>query len=535
MTDKWQFQDQAVNLTLAALEEYRRALLQGPTGMGKTRCAIRLATALPKPLLFMAEGKEIVRQSLAAFREQGLEVDALTADSRTGNLMLPSLSADIVIGSQRTVWSRGVRKGHVLPQFQTILIDEAHHVRARTYEEILELWPKAKIVLLTATPVRGDGKGLGNVADVMVQADDFNGNYSHLTKRGVLVPCPPDLVWSWPKDMRGIKKQAGDYVMGGENGHAKALNTPRLIGDIVQHHKKLAGNRPTIVYASSVAHAENLADAFEQAGTPAACVHAQTDKEEREATLSALEAGIIQVVTNFGVLTEGFDCPPVSCIVLARRTALVGLYVQMVGRGLRSAPGKKDLMVQDHVGNVPEHGLPGTDIHWHLTTDDFAARNDTKKRVVPCPQCGRILQSNGTCGGCGYSIRREKPASPAAPSGHIYDASDEDPAVNLVRLTDSAAAQVTADRSDPRRSEYMRLKRVAIRKGIKPGWVAYKYKEQFGEWPNRTWDLPNPIKCTPAEFLSAAKKMAQDRGWKPGWAAFKFKEVYGTFPPRDRS
>ena len=532
MADKWKFQDQAVGKTLEALEVHRRALLQGPTGMGKTRCAIRLAEVLPKPLLFLAEGKEVVRQSIEAFTEQGLEVDTLTAESRTGNLMLPSMSADIVIGSQRTVWSRGVRKKHALPRFSSVMVDEAHHVRARTYEEILELWPEAKNVLLTATPVRGDGKGLGNAADVMIQSTDFEGNYSHLTEAGVLVPCPRDQVWSWPQDMRGIKKVAGDYVMGGKSGHAERMDTPKLIGDIVAHHAELAGERPTIVYASSVAHAENLADAFEQAGIVAACVHANTDKEEREATLSALEAGLVQVVTNFGVLTEGFDCPPVSCIVLARRTALLGLYIQMVGRGLRSAPGKENLMILDHVGNVPEHGLPGTDITWHLTTDKDAGRNNSPDAIVPCVRCGKILPKSGRCAcGADKEPRRPRPDH-AAPTGDIYDGGGEDRSINLVRMTDDAAAKVRADHSDPRRKEYERLKRVAEKKGIKRGWVAHRYRDKYGEWPKTAWDLPNPARCTPAEFLSAAQRMAREKGWKPGWASHVFKDAYGTYPPR---
>ena len=202
----------------------------------------------------------------------------------------------------------------------------------------------------------------------------------------------------------------------------------------------------------------------------------------------------------------------------------------MVGRGLRAHEGKTDLLLLDHAGCVPVHGLPGEDVEWELTDDEGAAKRLSLKQPVPCPECRAILSSNGHCGVCGW-----KPAPPPAetmsePGAHVADRHDE--AVNLIRLSDAAQARVKAVRSDPRRKEYHRLIAIAAKRGMKYGWIAYRFKEAFGEWPNPLWALPNPEEVQPSVFLHAAEKFAKARGWKKGWAPVQFKQVYGRWPPR---
>ena len=527
------FQWDAIEQVMTALQEHQSVLLQCPTGGGKTRMATEIARLCEPRVLFIAESREIIKQSISTFEGQYMDVDSLTADRVTGGAAFDGFSADFVIASQRTAWSRGVKRGHDLGDFRTIVIDEAHHIRARTYHELLKLWPDAKRVLLTATPVRGDGKGLGNVATCMVQGSDYGGNYSHLTDAGVLVPCPPDRVWSWPQSLSGVRTQAGDYAMGGEKGAAKVMDTPKLVGDIVAHWKDLAEGRPTIVYATTVAHAEHIEQAFLEAGVRAATVHAKTDKVERDRILTDLSDGEVEVVCNYGVLTEGFDCPSLSCIVLARPTKQQGLYLQMVGRGLRACEGKRDLMVLDHAGIVPMHGLPGTDIQWHLTEDGRASVS-TGLKAVPCPKCRAILNSRGACGACGWKPEKRlrfKDGEQLAGGEHEDDGHEKK--INLVRMSDQKAAEIKAEASSERKSEYWRLRKVASKRGLSDGWAAHKFKDRYGEWPPYIWQLPNPLKVQPAEFLEAAQRFAQSKGWKKGWASFQFKNVYGQWPPRD--
>ena len=526
------FQAEAVAQVMAALGEYQSVLLQAPTGAGKTQMATEIARQCEPPVMFVAESREIIRQTVDAFKGQGLETDALTSDVKTGHQAeFNDFGVPYVIASQKTAWSRAVRAKHDLGEYRTIIIDEAHHIRARTYHELLDCWPDAKRVLLTATPVRGDGKGLGNLADAMVQGDDYGGNYSHLTSSGVLVPCPRDKVWSWPVDLRGVRKQAGDYSMGGAKGASKVMDTPKLVGDIVRHWKDLAEDRPTIVYTTSVAHAQHLEEAFKAEGVPAATVHAETSKADRDRYLAGLEFGEFKVVCNFAVLTEGFDCPPVSCIVLARPTQLFGLYIQMVGRGLRACEGKGDLMVLDHAGIVPKHGMPGSDIEWKLTETDDAALSK-EPRAIPCPECNAILLSTGKCGACGWEPERRSVVQNGSGWQNEHESDRHAVEVNLVRMSDQKRAEITADMQAPERSEFHRLKAVAEQKGLKPGWAAYRFKERYGEWPKDTWHLPNPLTCGPEMYLAAARAFAAEKGWKPGWAAHKYKEVYGEWPTR---
>ena len=525
MTPDYTFQANAIWQTAFALDDVDSVILQAATGAGKTHMAITLSSEVPKPVLFLAESREIIGQTREAFKSRGIDTDLLTADTKTSREGM-LLQSDVTIASQRTVWSRGVRAGHDIGDFKTIITDEGHHARARTYEEIYKLFPDAKHILLTATPIRGDGMGMGNIAQVMVQGDDYNGNYTDLIERGVLVPCPAEKVWTWPVDLRGVRTQAGDYAMGGSRGAARIMDKAKLIGDIVMHWKKLADNRRTIAFATSVAHAENIAGAFQAEGVSAAYVSAKTPKDERDRILSELAAGTIRVVANYGILTEGFDCPAVSCIILARPTKLFGLYLQMVGRGLRASPGKEDLMVLDHAGIVPKHGLPGSDITWTLETNNKAAiqKQDTPK---VCPKCNGMMMK-GECVSCGYT----KPTASNGGEGWMdeYQGDDHDVQTNLARLSDGGDVEGVVTNADQMRRDYFRLIHKAEAIGVKPGWASHKFKEKYGQFPPTWVHLPDPAKCTPRKYFEGCSKFAKKKGWADGWADMQFKEVYGRYP-----
>ena len=529
MTDPdYSYQAAAVDSILDALESHDRALLQLATGGGKTRIATMLAERLPKPLMFMAESLEVVHQSVQAFRDAGLETDVLDSTTKTyrGHRLMMS---PVTVAAQRTAWSR-VSKDHDLGDFEAIIVDEAHHTRARTYVEILEAFPRAKIIGLTATPCRGDGKGLGDIFQTMIQGGDFGAAAPDLVERGVLVPCPAHRCYSWPISLKGVRTNMGDYSMGGEKGAAKKMDDPKLIGDIVAHWHSLAKDRKTIAFCSSVGHAENLAESFQLWNITADCIHAETDRDERREKIDRFRAGEISVLTNFGIFTEGFDVPDVACIIMARPTKQLGLWTQMVGRGLRQSEGKEDLMLLDHTGMVMKHGLPGTHIEWELTEDNRAATKPKDSLKGLCPECSAILLDPFNCAACGWI----KPAPKEKPAGLFrdYDGQDHDQSIGLVKVSDQMlnnAIQFAESRREER-SEYEKLKRFARKRGFKPGWVAHAFKKKFGDWPPRAWDLPSPKKVTPEQFLTAAQEVAKSKGYKSGWANFQYKEVYGCWP-----
>jgi DNA repair protein RadD len=223
-----------------------------------------------------------------------------------------------------------------------IVVDEAHHVRARTYMRILELYPNAIVIGLTATPVRGDGRGRGNVFEVPVEcpsvAELIDAGYLVGTK--VYAPSLPDL--------RGVRVERDDYV---EAQLAQRMDNAKLVGDAVEHWLRFAERRQTVVFATTVAHSLHIRDEFRRAGVLAEHIDGTTPTEERDAILARLAAGQVEVVCNAMVLTEGWDQPSVSCLVLARPTKSLGLYRQMVGRALRPAPGKTDALILDHTAS----------------------------------------------------------------------------------------------------------------------------------------------------------------------------------------
>ena len=206
-------------------------------------------------------------------------------------------------------------------------------------------------------------------------------------------------------------------------------------------------------------------------------------------------------MSNCQVLTEGFDCPPVSCIMLARPTKQLGLYRQMAGRGLRPAPDKSNLILIDHSGVVYRHGLLEDPIEWTLDTTKRAENpthdkrdRGTINRLLECTQCGAVRTGGEPCPHCGFMPKRR-------PDAIVFRDGD---LVRLDRQTRTATAY-----SDP--NERMRwlgmFKHIAARRGYKEGWAAYMHKEKFGVWPPVSVRNVAPLRPTP-EVLSWVRSRA---------------------------
>src|SRR5262249_55981683 len=191
----------------------------------------------------------------------------------------------------------------------------------------------------SASASSAPSSALGNLFDVMVEtpqiAELIVGGF--LVKSRVYAPIDPDL--------KGVKVQQGDYVISQLAGR---MNTAGLVGDLVEHWHKHGEQRRTIAFAVDVAHSVAIRNQFLGAGVPAEHLDGETPIPEREAILARLASGETKVVSNCMVLTEGWDCPPVGCCILARPTKQMGLFRQMVGRVLRPADGKADAVILDH-------------------------------------------------------------------------------------------------------------------------------------------------------------------------------------------
>ncbi len=234
--------------------------------------------------------------------------------------------AGVVVASVQTLRGKRLEEW---PQdaFDIIICDEAHHATAASYVAIFEHFKTARRIGFTATPSRTDGKPLGDVFSRI--AVDFG--IRHLVQRGWLVPVNARVVRT-DTDLSEIKQSAGDYAIGELQS---AVNTDGRNHLIIAAIDRWSEGRQTIVYCAGVYHARELAALMTVTGTPAEAIWGEMPLEERRLQLQRFRAGEVRALTNFGVLTEGFDEPKVGCIVLARPTQSVLLLTQMVGRGTR--------------------------------------------------------------------------------------------------------------------------------------------------------------------------------------------------------
>jgi DNA repair protein RadD len=468
MTDLRPYQIQAIAEIDAVIAQGRRhILLVAPTGAGKTVIfaeIIKRSAAKGLRVLVLAHRREIIAQISQKLSAQAIEHGII----RAGLVM--DLEQKVQVCSVQTLWARAMRTKKIsLPPTDLLIIDESHHVPARTYRKLIEAYPNAILLGTTATPCRGDGRGLGNFFDCLVETPQVAELIAQKYLVKTRVYAPKDI------DLKGVRVQGGDYV---ETQLAQRMDREDLVGDIVSHWHRFGGRRKTVVFAVNVAHSIHIRDEFIKSGVRAEHIDGTTPKEERDAVLARLASGETELVTNCMVLTEGWDLPEVSCCILARPTKKMGLYRQMVGRVLRPALGKVDAIVLDHSGTVFQHGFVEDHVTWTLEIDKRAqspTHNGQSKSshgscLLECSQCNEIRTGGEPCRNCGFLPKRR---------GDSLVFRDGD-----LALVDRKSRTVLAS-SDPneRMKWHAMLMCIAAERGYRPGWAAYKYKEKFGTWP----------------------------------------------------
>lgn len=457
------FQNTVMGAARIEVSKGKKTLLVLPTGAGKTVIAAAItngAVQRGNEVLFLAHRKELIDQASNKLKTFGVNHGVIMANDPREALHHPVQVASIQTLTRREMAFRP----------RIIIIDEAHRARAKSYEETLQRWPDAAVLGLTATPVRADGKGLGELFQSMVLGPSL----SELTDQGYLVPA---VSYSKRIDLSGIKTTAGDYNTGQLE---QRMNQPVLIGDVVGHWRELASNRLTVGFAITVAHSQALTKEFNAAGIRSEHLDGETPKWRREQILENIATGRTRVVWNVGVLCEGWDCPEVSSIILARPTKSLGLYLQMVGRALRPSEGKSDCLILDHAGSCYSHGLVTDERDWTLDPDEMKRR--TKKaqakreaQVSICPKCAMVRGDEDKCKGCGFFF--------GVQPKHV------DGKLELVKETRGLKPEVIAER----RKVYFRLMDIqskARKKNGEPyaaGWATMQYKNEFGEFPHRGW------------------------------------------------
>lgn len=465
------YQHDAVERIARAYQQDRRApLLQLATGAGKTVVAgeiIRREVADGRSCLFLAPRRELVYQASASLARAGVDHGVFMA----GREDLEDAWANVTVASIDTALARVLKRGRrPFPDPDLIVVDEAHLSITKRRQALIDLWPEARLLGLTATPGRKDGRALGVLYDHLIEPVTVQ----QLTEQDFLVPARYFSL-SEP-DLSRVGIVAGDYNQG-QLDHA--VNQPGLVADIVATWLAKAGGRRTVVFATSIAHSVALSESFQRAGVAAEHVDANTPTAERAEIFARFISGRTQVLTNCYLASYGFDLPELSCVVLARPTKSLVLYLQMLGRGLRPAEGKSDCLVLDHSGAVHRHGFAADDRFWTLdgkyALEEPRSRSTGPAAQIDCPECGCVFTGTRTCPECGWVKK---------PRGREVETLDGE----LIEIGIGQASEET-----DKQVFYAELLGICRERGYKTGFAAHKFRERFGIWPPRDWNYLRPL------------------------------------------
>lgn len=374
----------------------RRVIGVSPTGSGKTVLfchIIESAVAKGSRALVLAHRRELIAQTSEKLNRFGVRHGIIQAGFPT------ALHQAVQVASVQTI----IRRPGLLQRVDLVVVDECHHVtEGNQYSTLLSWWPGARILGVTATPWRLDGKGLADVFPEHVVVS----TPAQLRDQGYLCPVGG---WEYEAlDTSSVKISGGDFAAR-ELARA-AAGSATVAGNVVAEWLAHAGGRRSVLFACSIEHSQYLVRLFRDAGVAAEHVDGEMPAGQRDAILARLRAGDTRVVSNCNVLTEGFDCPELEVAVLCRPTLSTSLALQMVGRVLRPAPGKDRARIHDHAGILRAHGHPYQDRDFSPESAGRVSRKEAEEREdakKTCPKCNSVI-ARWPCDGCGYAPSPEE-------------------------------------------------------------------------------------------------------------------------------
>ena len=438
------YQTQLVTEIRGQYQLGRKAVLAVlPTGGGKTVCFSYIAQSASvkgNRVLILVHRAELLDQ---ASRAMPVPHGIIAA----GRAM--DLSHTVQVASVQTV----ARRLHLLPRdfFQLLVVDEAHHTTAGTWAKVIAHFHAAKLLGVTATPIRGDGRGLGEHYQAMVQGPTA----AELTSEGYLaaarVLAPPGF------DSAGLRKRMGDF-----DTKQAEQRVGTIMGDCLGHYRKHLSGQTAIAFCCSVAHAEAVAHLFQSAGIAAASIDGSMDPSTRRELLQRLAVGELKVLTSCALIGEGVDVPSVGGCILLRPTASVGLHLQMIGRCLRPQPGKT-AVVLDHVGNTLRLGHHLEERDW--TLDGLRKRDrEAAPSVKVCPQCFATSPSAAqVCRDCGHVFAPPERRELKQVEGELQEIA------------------VTKRREQSSARDLEALRELAQQRGYKRGWAERVYQARLAK------------------------------------------------------
>lgn len=391
-----EYQHDLIDGVRYSMRTTKRNLMVAPTGAGKTALAVTMmAGARDRGLVsfFLVHQNELLAQTSRALWSQRLEHGII----KSGRVIDKNVRA--YVASVQTL----VRRLDSVPEPQLIIIDECHRSLAKSYTDIIERWPNAYVVGLTATPQRTDGRGLGDVYDKIIEGPTIRTLMADGWLCDYELFAPPQLV-----DLASIPDTAGDFS---KSALEEAMQTSSITGDAVDTYKRQAYGKRCVVMCATVNHAHYVADAYRAQNVTAEALEGKMTDSDRAAVLERFKSGQTKVVTNCQLLIEGFDLPAIEVVQWLRPTKSLIIWMQGNGRGLRPHDGKEKLILLDHVGNWARHGMPCTDRTWSLDSAKRGKRSNSEPdmKVNNCSKCYAVFNSDLTaCPYCGEVVPPSK-------------------------------------------------------------------------------------------------------------------------------
>ena len=479
------YQQKAINLARAAtVASKKRILLVGPTGAGKMVIIAAITRTATVPVLFVAHRLELIDQCVDQLARLGItNVGVLRGDDDRVNP-----DASVQVASIQTLARR--KK----PEAGLVFVDECHRSASDSYQDhVFDHYRDAVILGFTASPCRGDGKPLGaskgpdgKLVGLFEELIQF-ATYSELFRRRDWLVEPDCYSAPVVPDLSSLKISHGDFE---ETALGEVMSQQKLVGNLLEHWLALAGRHPvcdastgkiipgagvmgerrrTFIFAVNIKHSKLICERFAAAGVRIAHLDGTTPEDERRSVLQALRAGELECVTNCNIFLEGVDAPEVKCVVHARPTWSLVLWLQSTGRIFIPWKNVRPLIL-DHAGNWDRHGPPQEDRVWSLT--NVAARKT--KGVAPtkiCKACFAYVPAGiSVCPYCRHVFTAEEMRTPTETS-------------ELLVMRDATPEVV-------RRELFDKLGVMARVRGYKPGFAGAKYKDKYGAWPPYEWSEP---------------------------------------------
>lgn len=413
----------------------------------------RRTTANHKRVLFIVHRKEVLEQAVRTFKNQDVNLRLLTAG------MVQTLT----------------RKVDTLAAPQVILVDEAHHALAKSYQRILNNFPKAVILLFTATPHRAGRAQLDQIANDIIIGQSIH----ELTEKGFLAPFR---YFQPPNDFNSklLKRgSTGDFT----NGSMQEAMSTKIFGHIVKQYKRIASGMQAVVYTYSVDSAIKIATEFNSEGISAIEVDGTTPKEKRAAAVKEFREQEVKVLVNVNLFTEGIDLPNVDCVIMARPTTSLALYLQFSMRCLNPRPGKTAVII-DHANNFRTFGYPDDNRDWKQAIKSGKQKSksllkDSSLSIITCDYCFAVVKASevkgGKCPLCGRLIKVHKAKSVS--DVDLIEATKERKQL-VEKILHDSAYQNAANKKVNELTSYQEIKAYAELHHYKNGWVYFTAKRK---------------------------------------------------------